>query len=88
MANEPTVDRQLFVDALTQYLVRKRPQKEAPAPAANLWALGYLDSLSIVELVLFIENVTGSELSVGDVDSLQSIDAIYDYYVRSRDTVA
>ena len=79
------MDKQPFVDALTQYLVSKRPHKEPPVPEANLWTLGYLDSLSIVELILFVEKVTGSDLSFGDVHSLRSIEAIYDHYVKPHD---
>lgn len=76
------VDKQLFVDEVTRYLVHMRPHRELPMPDANLWTMGYLDSLSVVELVLFVENMIGSDLSVGDVHSLRSIDAIYDNYVK------
>lgn len=78
------MDRQLFVNELTQYLVQKRPHREPPGPEANLWTMGYLDSLSIVELILFVESVTGAELAVADIHSLQSIAEIYDNYVKSR----
>lgn len=79
------MNKQFFIDEVTRYLVHMRPHRELPMPDANLWTLGYLDSLSVVELILFVERMVGSDLSVGDVHSLRSIDTIYDNYVKPRD---
>jgi acyl carrier protein len=77
------MERQSFLDAIAQYFIRKNPNREPPGPQANLWTLGYVDSLRIVELIIYVENITGSELTLRDANSISSIDAIYNEYVKT-----
>jgi hypothetical protein len=55
---------------------------------ANLWELGYVDSLSLVELIVFVEGVVGREIDfAGDTRTFQSIASIYRAHVsRARST--
>ncbi len=46
---------------------------------------GILSSLDVVELVLFLENLRGSEVDVDRIEpeSLQSIDTLYENFFRT-----
>jgi hypothetical protein len=82
------MEEQRFVAQMTEYLRNKRPEADGSAltPEANLWDLGYLDSVSMVELVWFVENLLGGNvlLDTSDVRSFGSIQAVYDNHVRPR----
>lgn len=50
---------------------------------SNLLEAGLLDSMSLVQFVLFIERTLSIEIPIGDfvLDSITSISSIYDHYV-------
>lgn len=74
-----------FVHAVKDYLAGAKPDLDASrlTPDDNLWELGYLDSLSTADLVVFVEGLAGREIDLagGDVKSVRSIRAIYDKHV-------
>ena len=80
------MEQQQFVERMTAYLRSKRPDADSDAltPAASLWDLGYLDSVSMVELIIFVEGLLGGSvtLDTSDVRSFGSIQAIYDRHVK------
>jgi acyl carrier protein len=82
------MEQQQFVAQMTEYLRSRRPEADSAAltPEANLWDLGYLDSVSMVELVWFVETLLGGNvmLDTSDVRSFGSIQAVYDNHVRPR----
>jgi hypothetical protein len=82
------MEQQQFVDVLTQYLRTKRAGIDGTllTPEANLWELGFVDSVSMVELILFVEGILGDDvmLDVTDVRSFGSVQAIYDNHVKPR----
>lgn len=82
------MEQQQFVDLMTAYLRSKRPDADSQAltPDASLWDLGYLDSVSMVELIMFVEGLLGGNvtLDTSDVRSFGSIRAVYDHHVKPR----
>jgi acyl carrier protein len=82
------MERQQFVDSMTAYLRGKRPDGDGQAltPDASLWDLGYLDSVSMVELIMFVEGLLGGNVMIdtSDVRSFGSIQAVYDHHVKPR----
>jgi len=82
------MEQQQFVEAMTAYLQSKRPDADSHAltPDASLWDLGYLDSVGMVELIMFVENLLGGDVTLDtrDVRSFGSIQAIYDHHVKPR----
>ena len=69
----------LTQDALLDYLEQKHAVPSASVEASTaLFSDGHLDSFSMVDLILFIEENTGISVSPGDVtlDNLDSIDRI------------
>lgn len=74
-----------FVQEVTRFLTQAKPTFDSGllTPGANLWEIGYLDSLSTVNLILFIEGMLGRELAIdGNAQKLRSIQSIYDHYVK------
>jgi D-alanine--poly(phosphoribitol) ligase subunit 2 len=55
----------------------------AVGPDTNLFETGLLDSMSLVQLVVFIEDTLNIEIPIGDfvLDSISSTESIYDHYV-------
>ena len=73
-----------FTTAVNAYLTEKQPDID-PAlltPDANLWDLGFIDSVGAADLILFIEELIGREidLSAGDVKPAVSIREMYETY--------
>jgi len=60
------MDRSTFIETLTGYLQQINPDREVSsvAPDANLHDAGLIDSLRMVELVLFLEKATGRPIPV------------------------
>jgi acyl carrier protein len=82
------MEQQQFVDLMTEYFRGKYPDADAQAltPGASLWDLGFLDSVSMVELIIFVEGLLGGNvtLDTSNVRSFGSIQAIYDHHVKPR----
>ncbi|AEF47389.1 D-alanine--poly(phosphoribitol) ligase subunit 2 [Serratia plymuthica] len=49
----------------------------------DLFAAGLLDSLTIVEFVIYLEDLLHKEIPVGDftLTSIKSVSSVYDHYV-------
>lgn len=67
--------------------ILKRAQGKPVGDFSDQTALletGVLSSLDVVELVLFLENLRGSEVDVDRIEpeSLRSIDALYENFLR------
>lgn len=82
------MDKQQFLVVMREYLGGKRPEANAAALTlgSSLWETGFVDSVSMVELILFVEQLLGADvtLDTGDVRSFGSIQAIYDNHVKPR----
>ena len=55
-----------FAAAVNAYLAEKNADFDSAllTPDANLWDLGLVDSLRAVDLILFIEELTGREIDL------------------------
>ncbi len=68
--------------------ILKRAQAKPAADFSDqtpLLETGILSSLDVVELVLFLENLRGSEVDVDRIEpeSLHSIDTLYENFLRA-----
>lgn len=73
-----------FFAVLTAFLRRLKPEIDTdPEPTTHLWAEGYIDSLGMLELVFFLEELTGSQVPLeGDfLPTFFTMDAIYTTYI-------
>ena len=79
--------KQEFAAAVFAYLAEQTPDLDSSllTPDANLWDLGYVDSIRVVELVVFIENLIGREidLSANDAKPAVSVGEMYEAYVKA-----
>lgn len=59
-------------------ILREEMYLEVPAPDADLFVAGVLDSLTFVELLVHLEEVTGRPISLDelDVDDLETVEKI------------
>lgn len=76
-----------FANAVTAYLTEKQPGID-PAlltPDANLWDLGYVDSVGAADLILFIEELIGREidLTASDAKPAVSVREMYETYATA-----
>jgi acyl carrier protein len=75
-----------FFESVKLYLTGKQPRLDHSllTPEANLWELGYIDSLNTVELILFVEDIIERRITIesSDVRSFGSIQSIYQNYVQ------
>ncbi len=77
-----------FATAVNAYLAEKQPEID-PAlltPDANLWDLGFVDSVGAADLILFIEELIGREidLSAGDAKPAVSVREMYETYAATE----
>ena len=73
-----------FFAALVVFLRTLKPEIETvPEPTTHLWAEGYIDSLGMLELVFFLEEMLGSQIPLeGDfLPTFFTMDAIYATYI-------
>ena len=75
---------QQFTNAVTAYLKEKQPgiNPALLTPDANLWDLGFVDSVGAADLILFIEELIGREidLSANDAKPAVSVREMYEAY--------
>jgi acyl carrier protein len=79
------VDYADFAALVRRFLFDQKPELNHTllTPEANLWELGYVDSLSLVELIVFVEGVVGREIDfAGDTRTFRSTESIYRAHVR------
>ena len=81
--SQPVTSVAPVVRELCEYIAGKSRSKLAPGdldPAGNVWLAGYVDSLSYVEFLVFIQERYGVEVSDVDLTGpLNSIQAIANY---------
>jgi acyl carrier protein len=74
-------DRTEFITAVRNFLITRNPQEPHTfGPEDNLFTLGLVDSLRLVELIVFLEELTGQELPVENysISSFYTINGLYD----------
>lgn len=80
-----------FFAELTAFLRGLKPDVDStPEPTTHLWAEGYIDSLGMLELVFFLEELTGRPVPLdGDfLPTFFTMDAIYSTYVAPTERQA
>ena len=81
------MDRQDFYTKLSSFLLDLKPERAvaAPEPRTHLWTEGYLDSIGMFELLLFLEDMMGREIEIGPemFGSFNSMEMIYDTHVAA-----
>jgi acyl carrier protein len=83
-------DRTEFVTAVSDFLIKCNPDGPHDfGPEDNLFALGLVDSLRLVELIIFLEKLTGQDLPVENysISSFYTINNLYDM-VRTAATAS
>ncbi|WP_460060571.1 acyl carrier protein [Streptomyces sp. YKOK-I1] len=78
-------DRTEFVSAVQDFLVKHNPVGPAEfGPDDNLFVLGLIDSLRLVELIVFLEELSGQDIPVENysISSFYTMNGLYDM-VRS-----
>jgi surfactin synthase thioesterase subunit/acyl carrier protein len=79
-----TVERDEFYAWITAWLKESGPRPELPDPDphTHLWEAGHLDSLSMLELIVRLEETLGRELDIErGLQSFSTMATIYDGYV-------
>lgn len=78
VANPENLARQEGIEAIRQWIVDRNPGLERIDDDADLIEARWVDSLSFVEFIYLIGEVTGKEIDAGsiDLDHLRSLDAI------------
>jgi acyl carrier protein len=78
-------DRQEFYRVFSEFLIKLPSGHELPSPdpETHLWMAGYLDSLAMLEVVSFLEDLAGREIELrGDfLPNFFTMRSIYDSYV-------
>ncbi len=76
-----------FTDEVSEFLLKKNPDAvSGPVHEdTDLIREGIVNSFTLTELLLFIEDLTQSEFPIMDVDidSLRSIRSIYENFIRA-----
>jgi acyl carrier protein len=79
------MERDEFYKRLTSLLRELKPELEAPDPLpdTHLWVVGYVDSLAMLEIIFFVEDLVGHEISLDDdfLPNFYTMEAIFDAYV-------
>ncbi len=83
--NAVNADREEFYASVTVLLRELKPERDVPdpEPGTHLWAEGYLDSLGMLELIYFLEELLGREIELaGDfLPTFFTLRSIYETYV-------
>lgn len=83
MISPQALTRDEFQCRLTQFIEERVGQRIAVDINTHLWEAGYLDSFALLELVVWLEKLTGRRVELGP-DSLETfftIGRIYDAYL-------
>ena len=76
--------RQEFYDGLTDYFCRCHPERQIDkiTDTENLFDAGYIDSLTVVDLILTIQDMLDIEVTIGNhtVGSFHNMRRIYDTF--------
>jgi hypothetical protein len=82
------MDRATFQTNFTTFLLTLKPDRELPPPAADthLWEQGYLDSFSMLQVVDYLEQLTGEDIALGPdgLSTFFTVARIYDIYIAGR----
>ncbi|MGF1431309.1 hypothetical protein [Kitasatospora sp. LaBMicrA B282] len=76
--------REQFYEKFTALLQEVKPyQGEDPQPTSRLWEEGYVDSLALLDIVAFLEDLVGHEIDLtGDaITNFYTMKAMYDGYL-------
>jgi acyl carrier protein len=73
-----------FFKRMSAFLISAQPNRDHGnlTPDANLWEMGYITSLSAVELILFVETLISRHIIINDIKTFDSIRNIYAHYVQ------
>lgn len=73
-----------FFNQTKAYLASTRPTLDHNnlSSDANLWEMGYITSLSAVELIMFVETLIARPITITDMRTFDSIASIYRHYVE------
>jgi acyl carrier protein len=78
-------DREQFYESFTAFLQTLAPKRGLPPPApdTHLWEAGYLNSFALMEVVVYLEEVTGREIPLGPnmLSTFFTVRRIYDAHV-------
>jgi hypothetical protein len=87
-----TVTDEQFYAAFIGWLRETRPSGDAadPGPDTHLWATGYLNSIAMLEMIFFLEQLLDRELQLnGDfLPTFFTMRSIYEAHVAPERTVA
>ena len=74
-----------FVKRFEEFVTEVDPDRSlsGAGPHDNLFDLGVLDSFTVVRVIVFLEELTGSPIDLGqaDIESFSTIDRIYQTFV-------
>jgi acyl carrier protein len=80
--------REQFYEKFLALLQEVKPYDTAdPQPTSRLWEEGYVDSLALLDIVAFLEDLVGREIDLsGDaITNFYTMKAMYDGYLQGRD---
>lgn len=81
------MDQERFYQEVTAFIAAKAALSgEAIQPTDHLVQRGFVNSLILAELIVFVENISGTEIDVEDfrLDSFSTIEKIYRNYVAPK----
>lgn len=85
------MNRENFYKSLQEFLKVRRPDADAKTnhiyEKDNLFDSGYIDSLNVVELILFIEEKTGKEIPIENYSprSFHTMKQIFDTFFDNEE---
>jgi acyl carrier protein len=77
------MEKSIFKDNVQKFLLSDVSNSESQVLkidyGTNLWDVGLVDSFRIMELILFLEDLTGTEISVesNSITNFHTIDSMY-----------
>lgn len=80
--------REEFYEKFIALLQEVKPYEGAdPRPTTRLWEEQYVDSLALLDIVAFMEDLVGHEIDLsGDaITNFYNMAAMYDGYLRDQD---
>ncbi|MFJ7249493.1 hypothetical protein ACIQWA_33355 [Kitasatospora sp. NPDC098652] len=80
--------REQFYEKFIALLQEIKPYDGAdPRPTSRLWEEGYVDSLALLDIVAFLEDLVGYEIDLGGdaITNFYTMQAMYDGYLQAQD---
>lgn len=90
------MDRETFYREMTRFIagLHSRPGEQPAvveiAPGDNLFDEGHVTSLSVVQVMSYIEKITGSQIDLSeyDIESFSTLSKLYSVMSRQQDKAA